>query len=81
MPSFKFRKIFVPQIWGKMGSKKRVFAIFSKMAQTISFIFLHKEDIVVLHMCAEFQVQENFCSPDMGSKGVKKGGFRGFLIN
>ena len=56
------------------------FDIFSKTALTILFNFLQIEDIVALHMCAKFQVQENFCSPDMGSKEVKKGGFRGFLI-
>ena len=54
--------------------------VFSKSIRKISFHLLGKKDNTSLHMCAKFQVQENFCSPDMGSKGVKKGGFRGFLI-
>ena len=42
------------------------FDIFSKTALTILFIFQQKKDIVVLHMCAKFQVQENFFPQDMG---------------
>ena len=73
------RKILVLQIWGKRGSKKEVFAIFSKMALTIWFIFLVKEGIMVLHMCGKFHVHKNSGSRDMGAKGVKNGGFRTFL--
>ena len=81
MPSFKFRKIFVLQIWGKKGVKMGFFKVFSKSIRMISFHLLGKEDNTSLYMCAKFEVQENNFSPDMGSKGVKKGGFRGFLIN
>ena len=39
------------------------------------------EDIIVLHMCAKFQVQSKKFSPDMEQKGVKIGGFTEFLHN
>ena len=60
------KKIHGVEILGKRGSKMGFFDIFSKTALTILFIFSQIEDIVVLHMCAKFQVQENFCSSDMG---------------
>ena len=60
---------------GQKGSKMRFFEIFSKTAPAISFILIQKEDIIVLHVCAKFQVRINFCSRDMGSKGVKNGVF------
>ena len=63
------------EILGEKGSKMRFFEIFSKTAHTIWFIFIQKEDIIVLHVCAKFQVRENFCSRDMGQKGVKMGFF------
>ena len=62
------------EIMGKKGSKMRFFEIFSETALTISFIFIQKEDIIVLHVCAKFQVRENFCSRDMGQKRVKNKG-------
>ena len=55
------------------------FGIFSKMALTILFIFLQKEGIMVLHICANFQVNKNFSSRDIGKKGVKSGGIRLFV--
>ena len=64
------------EILGQKGSKMRFFEIFSETALTMSFIFIQKEDIIVLHVCAKFQVRENFCSRDMGQKGVKNGFFR-----
>ena len=64
------------EILGQKGSKMRFFEIFSKTALKILFIFIQKEDIIVLHVCAKFQVRENFCSRDMGQKGVKNGVFR-----
>ena len=69
------------EILGKRGSKMRFFEIFSKTALTISFSFLQKEDIILLHMCAKRQVQEKSGSPDMGQKGGQKWGFRDFLKN
>ena len=51
------------------------FDTLSKTALTIWFIFSVKKDIIVLHVCAKFQVRENFCSRDMGQKGVKMGFF------
>ena len=57
------------------------FGIFSKTALTISFFFLQKEDIIVLHQCAKSQVQKNSGSPDKGQKGGQKWGIRDFLEN
>ena len=59
----------------------RFFDIFSETAHLISFFFLQKEDIIVLHMCAKLQVQEKSGSRDMGQKGGQNGGFRDFLKN
>ena len=55
------------------------FGIFSKTAHTIWFIFSVKKDIIVLHVCAKFQVHKNFSSRHIGKKGVKSGGIRLFL--
>ena len=63
------------EILGQKGSKMSFFEIFSKTALTIWFIFIQKEDIIVLHVCAKFQVRINFRSQNMGSKGVKNGVF------
>ena len=51
-----------------------VFGIFSKTALTIWFLLLVKEDIIILHMCAKFQVQVNSGSRDIGVKKVKNKG-------
>ena len=59
----------------------RFFEIFSETAHQISFFFLQKEGIIVLHMCAKRQVQEKSGSPDMGQKGGQKWGIRDFLKN
>ena len=67
------------EILGEKGSKMRFFEIFSKTAHTIWFIFIQKEDIIVLHVCAKFQVHKNFSSRHIGKKGVKSGGIRLFL--
>ena len=48
-----------------------VFGIFSKTALTILFIFLQKEDITVLHICANFQVNKNFSFRDIGKNRSK----------
>ena len=58
-----------------------VFWIFSKTSLTIWFLLLVKKDIVILHMCTKFHVQEKPSSRDIGVKGVKRGqkwGFSGF---
>ena len=47
--SFESRPFFVLEIWGKRGSKMSFFGIISKMALTISFFFLQKEDITKIH--------------------------------
>ena len=54
----------------KRGSKRvenRFFEIFSKNIGTIWFFLLGKVDIMSVHVCAEFQVQANLLSRDMGS--------------
>ena len=70
--------------WGSKGVKNEFFVIFSKTSKPISFHLLVKEDIIILRMCAKFQVQTIFCSQDMGSNRVKmnqKLSFWGFLKN
>ena len=76
VPSFMFRKKIFAEIWGQKGSKMGVFGNFSKLSLTIWFHLLEKKDIICLHVCAKFHVQEKNIPQDMGSKGVKKGGFR-----
>ena len=56
-----------------------VFGIFSKTSLTILLVFTEKEGLIVIHTCTKFHVQEKSGSRDMGSKGVKNGGFRDFL--
>ena len=56
-----------------------VFGIFSKTSLRILLVFTEKEGLIVIHTCTKFHVQEKSGSRDMGSKGVKNGGFRDFL--
>ena len=56
--------------WVKMG----FFGILRKTSWTIWFLLLVKEDIIILHRCAKFQVQVNFGSRDIGVKKVKNKG-------
>ena len=79
MPSLESRKNLLPKIWGQKGSEMGVFCIFSKPIMMIWFHLLGKEDVISLHMCGKFHVQEKNIRRDMGSKGVKNGGFRQFL--
>ena len=65
--------------WGQRGSKIEFLEISSKTSLTIQFIFVIKEDIMSLHMCFKFQVQENLCSTDMGSNVVRRGQKQSFL--
>ena len=70
VPSFKFRKMSVPEILGKMWGQNWVkmgfFEVFSESLASISFILLDNEAIIILHMCATFQLPVNFCSRDIG---------------
>ena len=75
------RSFFVPEIEGQMGVKRGqkgvkmgFFGILRKTSSTIWFHLLLKEGIIVLHMCAKFQVQVNSGSRDIGAKGVKNKG-------
>ena len=69
---------FVPELLGKKGSKMGFFGFFSKTTLTNLFIFLQKEDIMVLHIYANFQAHKNFSFRDIGKKWVKSGGIRLF---
>ena len=68
------KKIPGVEILGKRGSKMGVFGIFSQTALTIWSLLLVKEDIIILHMCAKFQVHVNSGSRDIGVKKVKNKG-------
>ena len=56
-----FRSWDIGSNGGQKGSKKGDFEIFSKTSLTIWFHLLVKEDLIILHMCAKFQVQANLC--------------------
>ena len=80
-PDFRKKKFFSRK-WGKRAKnspKSFLFEVFSETALTILFFFAEEEDIIVIHTCTKFHVQEKSGSRDMGSKGVKNGGFRDFL--
>ena len=66
LQNFKSRKILVLEIWGQKGSKMGYFRIFLKNNEQIWFDFRLKEDIIALHVCGNFQVQNNFGSRYMG---------------
>ena len=74
-----FVENLVVEIRGQKGAKMGVFGGFSKNNSWIWFILLGKEDITVLRVHTKFHVQNISGSWDIGAKGVKKGGFRGFL--
>ena len=60
--------------WGSKGVKNEFFVIFSKTSKPILFHLLVKEDIIILRMCAKFQVQTIFCSQDVRSNRDEIGG-------
>ena len=64
---------------GQKGVEMTFLGIFSETPLRILFVFTEKEDLIVIHTCTKFHVQEKSGSRDMGSKGVKNGGFRDFL--
>ena len=60
-----YKKLWFPRCWGGERSK-------------MGFIFLQKEDIIVLHVCTKFQVHEKKFFLRYGVKRGQKCGFSAF---